>query len=325
MTRELEKSASYFYLNRISFNDRKPGELGMLYDEHHNLLDVMRNNKLIDWTNVSVITCNCVYERIYTTDNICCMWNHACNLAKAYNFIIIYQLGCTKFVVSPESPVDLMDSIMDKPSFYDNYHYNDLQLYGKFEDFDCNADIVINLALKQVGPISMPRITKQYFEYMMKSVSFKNYVNGLNYKIDKAYKDIAEFKFKTYHRLNEKQYDIVNNHKLSSLDAKLITWADMMYKVINAVFDHYEYFTNRSFNTMYDDNCWYLIIDELNFMFKYYVSEKLNDKSIKCILSILIDIAKENGLPADPFEALKDMRWNDKNYIENVCKNIVKN
>lgn len=326
MNRELEKSASYFYVNRISFDGRKPGMPGMLYDKslHHTLLEIMKRNKDVCWDDVEVVTCNCYFENMYTTENVISMWTNACNLARTYNFTIIYQIGCTKFVVSPDSPIDLMERIMDKPSFYNKeYNYNDLQLYGKFEDVNCNADIIINLALKTVGPKSMPRITKQYFEYMMTTNSFKTIVNGLNDEIAKMYKDIAKFKFSTYRKLN-KNRGIIDDPMLESLSGKLKGWSNNLWKVINGIFDNYHYFTNRNSDTMYNGNCWQLIMDELNFMFKYYVCDNLNGKSIDCILSILTYIAKEKGIATDPFEDLKNKKWNDESYISDVCKNILK-
>lgn len=137
------------------------------------------------------------------------------------------------------------------------------------------------------------------------------------------YKDIAKFKFSTYRKLN-KNRGIIDDPMLEPLGSKLKGWSNNLWKVINGIFDNYHYFTNRNSDTMYNGNCWQLIMDELNFMFKYYVCDNLNGKSIDCILSILTDIAKEKGIATDPFEDLNNKKWNDESYISDVCKNILK-
>lgn len=322
---EMKDFLMMFILDRLSFMDRKKGELGMLYDEGHTLYDVMTNNKYIDWTNVKTVQCHPDFAR-YTIEDISKYWDAACKIAKKYRVTLIYQIGCTVFVVSPISYIDEMNNIISKPKFFDTYYYNDYLSHSNFDDFSCNADIVIKMRLKTVGP-DMPRLTQQYFEYMDYHNKAKMRIRNYKREIENEFASLAEYKLKTYDKLNHND-NILDRKELEPLSPRLKDWANKLWHLIMGVFDHYEYFDNVHSDTMMGSNCFELITDEIGFVLRYLVTKYIGTKEIRCILSILNDIASSKGVCTDPIKEIQNLKWDysfgNKEYMEKVCKEIVK-
>lgn len=322
---ELDKAKSMFICDRINFKDRHKGHKGMeVSNRYVNLLKAMDPKNNIDWSFVKSVQCHLYYDNIYTIDNITKYWKYACDIVKFYGFKMIYQIGCTVFVVSPNSNPDMMDELIDKPSFFKNYGYSDYFIHSKFEDFECNADIVIKMGLKQVGPDSMPRITKQLFEYMDNSCAFKIRVKRLREEIESEYRYIAEEMFKTYDRLGGKD-DVVDRKELTGLSAANLTMANQLWHVMNAMFSNYQYCNNRIADTMMSTNVFDVVLEQMNFIIKYYVKKKFNDKSINCIINALVEVCANTGMVSDPWIELEHEYWDDDSYIEKVCKKLVNN
>jgi len=329
MTEELKKAASYFYVEKIYMKDRKTGELGMHFSNPRNMkLSYALDDKYkVDWEDVDAIYCTVEYveNKLYTIDNICKHWKHACSIARELNCKVIYYIACSKFIVSSESNEYMMDELMPKPSFFNSYYNCDYFLHSRFEDFDCNADIIIKMKMKQVGPVKMPLLTKQYFEYMDNHNSFIYRTNRLLVEVEQEYKAIAYMKYKSYLKLGESYNDLeVDGKEIESFSDNNKKLASKLLKIVYAVFDHFEYMSSPECGVVSSDDAWNAIMEEINFIIAYQFATETNDKNLKYIIIAIKNHCINNNMIPDPWEELENMRWTDKEYIEKIKKKMIK-
>lgn len=329
MREELKKAASFFYVEKIYMKNRKTGEPGMYFSNSRNMkLSCALDEKYkVDWDDVDVIYCTIGYveKKLYTVDNIVKHWKYACLVAKELNCKIIYHIACSKFVVSPDSNEDMMDELMQKPSFFNSYYNQDYFLHSRFEEFDCNADIIIKMKMKQAGPINMPILTKQYFEYMDSNNSFAHRTNRLLAEVEQEYKAIAYVKYKNYLKLSSNSSNTnIDYPELSSFSNENKKLANELFNIVNATFNHFEYMSNPSCGPCSSEDAWNGIMDEINFIIAYEFATKTNDKNLKYIIIAIKEHCANNNMITDPWEELQKMRWTDKEHIEKIKKNMLK-
>ena len=224
MTEELRKCASVFDIDIFNYKDRKNGECGVymnslivLAKNHSNkLLSTWLDNKDSDIddknscknyeemtdeeqyaydrnpdiSRVKSIVCKPINEDSYFNP-VYYFWECAAKIAREYHITIIYSLkknGC-KYIVNDTSDPNMMYDLIPKPRFFNNVikvggrKYCPIQYY--FEDMDSNMDLLDKLKIKVCGP-KMPKISKDYYTFMMSEYSIDTYIDGLKDEIERS-------------------------------------------------------------------------------------------------------------------------------------------
>lgn len=307
MTEELRKCASLFDIDIFLYKDMEHGTCGeymaslsVLPEKHTNeLLNEWLDDKYSDISKVKGLICKPINEDSYFNP-IHYFWQAAAKIAKEYHITIIYSLkknGC-KYIVNDTSDPNMMRDLIPKPSFFNNVikvngrKYCSIQY--NFENINSNMDLLNKLKIKVCGP-KMPKISKDYYTFMMSEYSEDVYINGLKNEIERAYKKKADIRTKVYMKLASKYVNrMAANPIFNTLTEQEFDVAKLMLGLVYASFDKFQYTTTKSISPIYQTTDeWYNIMKEIDWLLKYEVPDTINDKSIRKIIDTLCEYNKE--------------------------------
>ena len=208
-----------------------------------------------------------------------------------------------------------MYDLIPKPRFFNNVikvggrKYCPIQYY--FEDMDSNMDLLDKLKIKVCGP-KMPKISKDYYTFMMSEYSIDKYIDGLKDEIERSQKKKADNRTKTYMKLASKYVDRTSSSPVFNvLTDKEFDVAKLMVGLVYACFDKFPYTTTKSVTPIYQtDDEWYNIMKEVDWLLGYEVPDTVNDKSIEKIVNTLAEYNKDKEDGGQScFDYLKDCHW----------------
>lgn len=324
MKEELRKCASLFDIDIFIYKDMDHGTCGeymgsvnLLAEKHTNkLLNEWLDDKYSDISKVRCLICKPIHEDSYFNP-VHYFWECAAKIAREYHITIIYSLkknGC-KYIVDDTSDPNMMYDLIPKPSFFNN----EIKVNGRkycpiqydFEYMDSNMDLLDKLKIKVCGP-KMPKISKDYYTFMMSEYSIDTYIDGLKDEIERSYKKKADMRTKFYMQLANKFVSKMNGHPaFADLTDQEFSTAKLMLGLVYACFDKFPYTATKSVTPIYQtDDEWYNIMKEVDWLLGYEVSDYVNDKSIAKIVEALrvYNEGKEDG-GQTCFDYLKNCHW----------------
>lgn len=328
MTEELRKYASVFDIDIFIYKDMEHGTCGeymgslnVLPEKHTNkLLNEWLDDKYSDISKVKGLICKPIKEDSYFTP-VHYFWWCAAKIAREYHITIIYSLkknGC-KYIVNDTSDPNMMYDLIPKPRFFNNVikvggrKYCSIQY--DFEDMDSNMDLLDKLKIKVCGP-KMPKISKEYYTFMMSEYSIDTYIDGLKDEIERSYKKKADIRTKFYMQLANKFVSKMDGHPaFANLTYQEFSTAKLMLGLVYACFDKFPYTATKSVTPIYEtDDEWYNIMKEVSWLLGYEVSDYINDKSIAKVVEALrvYNEGKEDG-GQSCFDYLKNCHWRRNN------------
>ena len=208
-----------------------------------------------------------------------------------------------------------MYDLIPKPRFFNNVikvggrKYCPIQYH--FEDIDSNMDLLDKLKIKVCGP-KMPKISKDYYTFMMSEYSIDTYIDGLKDEIERSQKKKADIRTKTYMKLASKYVDRMSSSSVFNvLTDKELEVAKLMVGLVYACFDKFPYTTTKSVTPIYQtDDEWYNIMKEVDWLLGYEVPDTVNDKSIAKIVNTLAEYNKDKEDGGQScFDYLKNCHW----------------
>ena len=345
MTEELRKCASVFDIDIFNYKDRQNGECGVymnsliiLAKNHSNkLLSTWLDNKDSDMADknyeemtdeeqyaydrnpdisrVKSIVCKPINEDSYFNP-VHYFWKCAAKIAREYHITIIYSLknGC-KYIVDDTSDPNMMYDLIPKPRFFNNVIKVNVRKYCPiqydFEYMDSNMDLLDKLKIKVCGP-KMPKISKNYYTFMMSEYSIDTCIDGLKDEIERYQKKKADNRTKTYMKLASKYVDRMSSSSVFNvLTDKELDVAKLMVGLVYACFDKFPYTTAKSVTPIYQTGDeWYNIMKEVDWLLGYEVPDTVNDKSIAKIVDTLAEYNKDKEDGGQScFDYLKDCHW----------------
>ena len=324
MTEELRKCASVFDIDIFLYKDMEHGTCGeymdsmnVLAEKHTNkLLNEWLDNKYSDISKVKGLICKPINEDSYFNP-VHYFWECAAKIAREYHITIIYSLkknGC-KYIVNDTSDPGMMYDLIPKPRFFNNV----IKVNGRkycpiqynFEYMDSNMDLLDKLKIKVCGP-KMPKISKDYYTFMMSEYSIDTYIDGLKDEIERSYKKKADIRTKAYMKLASKFVDrMIDNPVFNVLTDQDFDVAKLMVGLVYASFDKFPYTAAKSVTPIYQtDDEWYNIMKEVDWLLRYEVPDTVNDKSIEKIVDTLSEYNKDKEDGGQScFDYLKDCHW----------------
>ena len=350
MTEELRKCASVFDIDIFNYKDRKNGECGV-YMNSLIVLAKKHSNKLLstwlsdkdsdmddknscknyeemtdeeqyayarnpDISRVKSIVCKPINEDSYFNP-VHYFWECAAKIAREYHITIIYSLkknGC-KYIVDDTSDPNMMYDLIPKPRFFNNVIKVNKRKYFPiqydFKYMDSNMDLLDKLKIKVCGP-KMPKISKDYYTFMMSEYSIDTCIGGLKDEIERYQKKKADNRTKTYMKLASKFVDRMEvNPVFDVLTDKEFDVAKLMVGLVYACFDKFPYTTAKSVTPIYQTGDeWYNIMKEVDWLLGYEVPDTVNDKSIAKIVDTLAEYNKDKEDGGQScFDYLKDCHW----------------
>lgn len=322
MTEELRKCASIFDIDIFNYANRKNGECGVymnsliaLVNNHsYKLLSTWLDDNYPDVNKVKSIVCKPIDEDSYNNP-VQYFWECAAKIAREYHITIIYSLkknGC-KYIVNDTSDPNMMYDLIPKPSFFNNV----IKVNGRkycpiqydFSNINNNMDLLDKLKIKDCGP-KMPKISKDYYTFMMSEYSIDTYINGLKNEIERSYKEKADNRSKAYMKLASKYVNrIVVNPIFNVLTEQELDVAKLMIGLVYACFDKFPYTATKSVTPIYQTIFeWDNIMKEIDWLLGYEVPDTVNNESIAKIVDTLCEYNKDN--PGNGcFTYLKDCHW----------------
>lgn len=328
MTEEIRKCASVFDIDIFLYKDMEHGtcveymgSLNVLAEKHTNkLLNEWLDDKYSDISKVKGLICKPIKEDSYFNP-VHYFWWCAAKIAREYHITIIYSLkknGC-KYIVNDTSDPNMMYDLIPKPRFFNNV----IKVGGRkycpiqydFEDMDSNMDLLDKLKIKVCGP-KMPKISKEYYTFMMSEYSIDTYIDGLKDEIERSYKKKADIRTKFYMQLANKFVSKMDGHPaFANLTDQEFSTAKLMLGLVYACFDKFPYTATKSVTPIYEtDDEWYNIMKEVSWLLRYEVSDYINDKSIAKVVEALrvYNEGKEDG-GQSCFDYLKNCHWRRNN------------
>ena len=350
MTEELRKCANAFDIDIFNYKDRKNCECGV-YMNSLTVLAEKHSNKLLstwlsdkdsdiddknscknyeemtdeeqyaydrnpDISRVKSIVCKPINEDSYFNP-VHYFWECAAKIAREYHITIIYSLkknGC-KYIVDDTSDPNMMYDLIPKPRFFNNLIKVNKRKYFPiqydFEYMDSNMDLLDKLKIKVCGP-KMPKISKDYYTFMMSEYSIDTYIDGLKDEIERYQKKKADNRTKTYMKLASKYVDrMAVNPVFNVLTDKEFDVAKLMLGLVYASFDKFPYTTTKSVTPIYQTGDeWYNIMKEVDWLLGYEIPDTVNDKSIAKIVDTLAEYNKDKEDGGQScFDYLKDCHW----------------
>ena len=252
-----------------------------------------------DIGRVKSIVCKPINEDSYFNP-VHYFWECAAKVAREYHITIIYSLkknGC-KYIVNDTSDPNMMYDLIPKPSFFNNV----IKVNGRkycpmqydFEYMDSNMDLLDKLKIKVCGP-KMPKISKDYYAFMMSEYSINTYIDGLKDEIERSYKKKADNRTKVYMKLASKYVNrMVTSPIFNVLSDQEFDIAKLMLGLVYASFDKFPYTTTKSVSPIYQTNDeWDNIMKEVDWLLSYEVPDTVNDKSIRKIIDALCEYDKD--------------------------------
>ena len=324
MTEELRKCASVFDIDIFIYKDMEHGTCGeymdslnVLAEKHTNkLLNEWLDDKYSDISKVRCLICKPINEYSYFNP-VHYFWECAAKIAREYHITIIYSLkknGC-KYIVNDTSDPNMMYDLIPKPRFFNNV----IKVNGRkycpiqydFEDMDSNMDLLDKLKIKVCGP-KMPKISKDYYTFMMSEYSIDTYIDRLKDEIEHSQKKKADNRTKVYMKLASKFVDRMSSSPVFNvLTEKEFDVAKLMVGLVYACFDKFPYTTTKSVTPIYQtDDEWYNIMKEVDWLLGYEVPDTVNDKSIAKIVDTLAEYNKDKEDGGQScFDYLKNCHW----------------
>ena len=209
-----------------------------------------------------------------------------------------------------------MYDLIPKPSFFNNL----IKVNGRkycpiqydFDYMDSNMDLLDKLKIKVCGP-KMPKISKDYYTFMMSEYSIDTYIDRLKDEIERSYKKKADIRTKAYMKLASKYVNrMIANPIFNTLTDQEFDVAKLMLGLVYASFDKFQYTAAKSISPIYQtDDEWYNIMKEVDWLLSYEVPDTVNDKSIRKIIDALCEYNKDNAGNCC-FEYIMCLHWRKK-------------
>lgn len=322
ITEEL-KNAAKFNVNTVYVEGkRKSG-----YDNINfpcMFLDFLKKED-VNWNEITILDLDLYlpYDDLYTSKNFVESWKKACTISKICNVKVMYTIGCTSFLVFPDSPIDMLENLDEKPSFYKNVKnvlkdpISNLDYESVFKN---NGDILEYMRYCNVGPYTMPRMTKKYFEYMIFQHEYEDSIKECMNRMEWLYGEIAKRRCDEYLSIAKNDNSIIHDNSLAGFSLCNRYMASQIWKLIHIIYNSNK-FNNR---IHWSEDSFDVGQDELNFIFKYVICPKTHSLLIDSILTALIDIANKRNMIPDPIVVLKKKKvWEDPVAMKEISKKMV--